>query len=162
MLEKKKIGEKEKIWTYPYSGLDWTDWILLKKRVLLEHLAVLKTSTYHTLPPLPRRFYGNSSNFGGTDVPYLGAMSLPCCMRLPQLCQKQLCRVNSFSSSSGSSSQGCGFSHSKGVSLRKEDFYAFPGIALKNGIFWNFSQMTDVTSHQYVNHVLAPKMNLAY
>ena len=48
---------------------------------------------------------------------YLGAMSDPCCMRLPQLCQKQLWRVNSFSSSSGSSTQGWGFSHSKGVSL---------------------------------------------
>ena len=44
-------------------------------------------------------------------------MSDPCCMRLPQLCQKQLWRVNSFSSSSGSSTQGWGFSHSKGVSL---------------------------------------------
>ena len=52
-VRKKKIGEKEKIWTYPYSGLDWTDWILLKKRVLLEHLAVLKTSTYHTHTPIP-------------------------------------------------------------------------------------------------------------
>ena len=27
---------------------------------------------------------------------YFGAISLPCCMRLPQLCQKQLCRVNLF------------------------------------------------------------------
>ena len=51
---------------------------------------------------------------------YLGAMSDPCCMRLPQLCQKQLWRVNSFSSSSGSSTQGWGFSHSKGVSLRED------------------------------------------
>ena len=54
-------------------------------------------------------------------ITYLGAISEPCCMRLPQLCQKQLCRVSSFSSSSGSSTQGCGFSHSQGVSLKYTD-----------------------------------------
>ena len=37
---------------------------------------------------------------------YLGAMSEPCCIKLPQLCQKQLCSVSSFSSSSGSSTHG--------------------------------------------------------
>ena len=46
------------------------------------------------------------------NITYLGAISDPCCMRLPQLCQKQLCRVSTFSSSSGSSTHGWGFSHS--------------------------------------------------
>ncbi len=38
-------------------------------------------------------------------------MSEPCCMKQPQLCQKQLCSVHVFSNSS-ESIQGVGFSHS--------------------------------------------------
>ncbi len=44
--------------------------------------------------------------------PYLGAMSDPCCMMDPQLCQKQLCSVSVFSTSVGSSTHGVGLSHS--------------------------------------------------
>lgn len=49
---------------------------------------------------------------------YLGAMSDPCCMSDPQLCQKQLCSESTFSSSSASSSQGVGDSHSNRVILQ--------------------------------------------
>jgi len=45
-------------------------------------------------------------------------MSEPCCMIEPQLCQKQLCRVNVFSSSVGSGTQGVELSHSKMVTLK--------------------------------------------
>ena len=56
---------------------------------------------------------------------YAGAMSDPCCMTEPQLCQKQLWRDRMLSSSVGSWIQGCGGCHSKGVTLQwgglKED-----------------------------------------
>ena len=49
---------------------------------------------------------------------YLGAISDPCCMSDPQLCHKQLCKLQSNSYSSVSSLQGCGLSHSYGESLQ--------------------------------------------
>jgi hypothetical protein len=43
-----------------------------------------------------------------------GATSDPCCMRDPMVNQKLFAKLNWFSSSSGSSMQGYGLSHSKG------------------------------------------------
>ena len=45
-------------------------------------------------------------------------MSEPCCISDPQLCQKQLWRSQSISTSFESSLQGWGFSHSNGVILK--------------------------------------------
>lgn len=43
---------------------------------------------------------------------YFGRMSHPCCMILPTINQIQLCMFQMFSSSTGFSSHGCGFSQS--------------------------------------------------
>ena len=52
------------------------------------------------------------------DQIYLGQRSEPCCMRDPQLCQKQLWRLaKSDSNSSAGSLQGWGLNHSMGEIL---------------------------------------------
>ena len=66
-------------------------------------------------PPSPRPLDGMPP----VPATHLGAMSDPCCMSDPQLCQKALDRVSSFSNSSGSSTHGYGFTHSYGVNLRE-------------------------------------------
>ena len=93
--------------SFPYSKISPATVIALKLSALAEGRGVCGSLCTR----LPRNLKD--------AVAYLGAMSLPCCIKLPQLCQKQLCSVNSFSNSSGSSTQGCGFSHSKGDSLRE-------------------------------------------
>ena len=51
---------------------------------------------------------------------YAGAMSDPCCMTDPQLCQKQLWSDKMLSTSVGSVKQGSGGCHSKGVTLLED------------------------------------------
>lgn len=45
-------------------------------------------------------------------------MSDPCCRKLPRANHMEFSSVNTFSSSSGSGSQGCGLAHSFGAILR--------------------------------------------
>ena len=55
---------------------------------------------------------------------YLGAISDPCCKRLPQLCQRQFTMLRVVSNSSDSSEHGWGLSHSYGVSLQNDNCYS--------------------------------------
>ena len=59
----------------------------------------------------------STENMCNVHKPYCGAISEPCCMREPQLCQIILLNVRLFSSESGDGSQGCGLRHSYGVIL---------------------------------------------
>jgi hypothetical protein len=48
---------------------------------------------------------------------HMGAISVPCCMKLPMVNQRLFCNVNWFSNSSGSSMHGYGLCHSYGQIL---------------------------------------------
>ena len=50
--------------------------------------------------------------------PYLGDKSLPCCIKEPIVNHIELIRLNSFTSTSGSSVHGWGLSHSYGLNLK--------------------------------------------
>ena len=61
---------------------------------------------------------GKTVSSRNSQLFYLGQMSEPCCISDPQLCQKQLWRSQSISTSFELSLQGWGFSHSNGVILK--------------------------------------------
>lgn len=66
---------------------------------------------------------------GETLRSYLGRKSQPCCKNEPMTNHKLLMSVNVFSSSSGFGSQGCGLSHSDGVTLEMKEQEPLPDVA---------------------------------
>ena len=103
------------IYTFTTHILFYTKLFLVgSTKHLMACLFLGKWLRFILLSPQPQQSFVNP------PCTYAGAMSDPCIMIAPQLCQKQLWSDKMLSASVGSWKQGSGGCHSKGVTLLED------------------------------------------